>query len=121
MIGHEITAIYGLDHAETLAVVFPSMLEIMKSDKKKKLLQYGRKVWGVDQTLPEDEQVSLAIAETKKFFQRMGLKTSFTQHGLNEDVIEKIANSLEDHGLIKLGEKGAVTPHTVRQVLQLSI
>ncbi len=121
MIGHEITAIYGIDHAETLAILFPSMLEIMKNDKKEKLLQYGNKIWNVDTSLSEDEQISQAITHTKKFFQKMGLKTRLSEHGLGEEAIERIIKSLEEHGMKKLGEKGAVTPDVVREVLRKSL
>lgn len=121
MIGHEITAIYGIDHAETLAIVFPSMLELMKNDKREKLLQYGKRIWNINQSLTEDEQISGAIAHTKKFFQVMGLKTSFSEHGLGEEAIERIVKSLEEHGMKKLGENGTVTPDVVREVLRMSL
>lgn len=121
MIGHEITALYGLDHAETLAIVFPSMLEVMKEAKKAKLLQYGRRVWDIDASLPEDERISLAISNTGNFFRRMGMKTRFSDHGLGGEVIDAIIGSLKAHGMTKLGENGAVSPDTVRTVLEMSI
>lgn len=121
MIGHEVTALYGLDHAETLAIVFPSMLEVMKEDKREKLLQYGERIWNIESSLPEDKRVSLAIEKTRGFFRTMGIKTRFSEHGLDAEIIDKIIASLESHGMMRLGEKGTVTPDIVRRVLEISL
>ncbi|WP_378953350.1 iron-containing alcohol dehydrogenase [Pelosinus sp. sgz500959] len=121
MVGHEITALYGLDHAQTLAIVLPSMLEVMKEEKNVKLLQYGERIWNLASDLPAREKSALAIEKTREFFEAMGVKTRFSDYGLGEEVIEKIITSLEAHGMVKLGEKGTVTPQIVRQVLTLSL
>lgn len=121
MIGHEITALYGLDHAETLAIVLPSMLEVMKDDKREKLLQYGERVWNIDGSLPEDKRISLAIENTRKFFESLGVKTRFSEHMLGAEIIDTIIAGLESHGMTKLGERGGVTPDVVRNVLQMSL
>jgi len=121
MIGHEITVLYGLDHAETLAIVFPSMLEIMKEEKKVKLLQYGQRIWNLDISLPEEERITLAISKTRNFFEKMGLKTHFSDHNIGNEAIDKIIASLEAHGMVKLGENGSVTPDLARKVLEMSL
>jgi len=121
MVGHEITALYGLDHAQTLAIVLPSMLEVMKTEKIEKLLQYGERIWNLAPDLPPAEKSRLAIEKTRKFFEAMGVNTRFSDYGLGQEVIEKIIASLESHGMVKLGEKGTVTPEVVRQVLKLSL
>jgi NADP-dependent alcohol dehydrogenase len=121
MVGHEITALYGLDHAQTLAIVLPSMLTVMKDDKIEKLLQYGERIWDINANLPPAERSELAIQKTRDFFETMGVKTSFADYGLGAEVVEKIIASLESHGMVKLGERGTVTPEVVRQVLKLSL
>lgn len=121
MVGHEITALYGLDHAETLAIVLPSMLDVMQNEKSDKLLQYAERVWQISAELPAAEKISLAIAKTRAFFESLGVKTRLSGYGLKSEVIEKIIASLESHGMVKLGEKGLVTPEIVRQVLNLSM
>jgi NADP-dependent alcohol dehydrogenase len=35
MIGHELTAMYGIDHARTLAVIAPSLYKVMFETKRK--------------------------------------------------------------------------------------
>ena len=121
MIGHEITVLFGLDHAETLAIVFPSMLEVMKDEKKVKLLQYGERIWNLDISLPEEERISLAINNTRKFFETMGLKTHLSDHNLGNEAIDEIIENLKAHGMVKLGENGTVIPDIVRKVLEMSL
>lgn len=121
MIGHEITALYGLDHAATLAIVFPSMLKVMQEEKREKLLQYGHRVWHIDGALSDEEKLSAAIDNTREFFEKMGLKTHFSDYNLGEGVVDRIIGSLEAHGMLKLGEKGHVTLDVVRKVLEMSL
>ena len=121
MVGHEITALYGLDHAETLAIILPSMLEVLKEEKSTKLLQYGERIWNLAGDLSETEKSRIAIFKTRNFFETMGVKTRLSDYGLGREVIDKIIASLEAHGMIKLGENGAVTPEVVRRVLELSL
>lgn len=121
MVGHEITAMYGLDHAQTLAIILPSMLEVMKEEKADKLAQYGERIWNIERELSTAEKGQLAIEKTRAFFESVGAKTRFSDYGLGKEVIEPIISSLEKHGMVKLGEKGGVTLEVVRQVLNLSV
>lgn len=121
IIGHEITALFGIDHAQTLAVVYPAMLKVMKEDKKDKLLQYGIRVWDIDPSLPEEKRLSLAIEKTSDFFVGMGLKRRLSELDLGSDAIDQIVKGLADHGMVKLGEKGLVTPDVARKVLEQSL
>ena len=121
MVGHEITALYGLDHAQTLAIVLPSMLEVMKEEKEAKLLQYSERIWNIDVNLSSAEKIELAIEKTRNFFETMGVKTRLSDYSLGEETIEKVIAGLKAHGMVKLGEKGTVTTEVVRQVLGLSL
>jgi len=121
MIGHEITALYGLDHAQTLAIVFPSMLKIMQKDKAEKILQYSARIWNIPTNMSDADRIALSIAKTRDFFEAMGVKTRFSDYGLGKDVIEKIVAGLKAHAMVKLGERGAVTPEVAGKVLELSL
>lgn len=121
MIGHEMTAIYGLDHAETLAIIYPSMLEVMKEQKKSKLLQYAERIWKLDSAVPEEKRIDLSIKHTRDFFKSMGLKTRLAEHELGKEAVDVIIAGLESHGMVKLGENGDVTPDVARKVLEMSI
>ena len=118
MVGHELTALYGMEHAATLAALAPAMLTVLKDKKRAKLLQYGERIWGITEG-SEDERIDKAIAKTKEFFETMELKTSLRDHGLTPDNIPEILDSLRAHDMVQLGEHKDVTPEVVRQALEL--
>lgn len=120
MIGHEITALYGIDHARTLAMVLPSLLSIEKEHKKEKLLQYAERVWAI--TEGDDEQkIDQAIAKTRVFFESLGIHTSLADYQLGADDVEKIVAQLKEHGMTQLGERKAITLDVSRSILLHSL
>ncbi|WP_417520770.1 iron-containing alcohol dehydrogenase [Marinobacter sp.] len=120
MLGHELTALHNLDHAQTLAIVLPSMLRERKSSKLDKLVQYGERVWGIREG-STGEKAEAAIAKTQDFFESLGVKTRLGDYDLGEEHIEPLIKSLESHGMTALGEHGDVTPDVCRRVLQASL
>jgi NADP-dependent alcohol dehydrogenase len=82
MIGHEITAMHGVDHARTLAIVLPSLLNVQRKDKRAKLLQYADRVWQIREG--EDEQrIDQAIQRTAQFFESVGIPTRLSAYGID--------------------------------------
>jgi NADP-dependent alcohol dehydrogenase len=120
MIGHELTALHGLDHAKTLAVVLPAMLKIRKDDKKQKLLQYAERVWGISQG-DDDARMDEAIDKTRAFFERMQVQTRLCDYGITAEEIPAVVEQLKAHGMVKLGEKFNVTPEMVEKILGLCL
>jgi NADP-dependent alcohol dehydrogenase len=104
MIGHELTALYHIDHAQTLAVVLPAMLAERRQVKREKLLQYAARVWGLREG-DEDQRIDAAIQATRDFFKRMGVPTRLSEHGLDADVIPQVLAQLERHGMTALSER----------------
>lgn len=120
MIGHELTAIYGLDHAVSLAVVCPHNLQVRRASKHAKLLQYAARVWGINQG-SDDEIIDAAITKTAAFFESLGLKTKLADLNIGAEAIEQVVAKLESQGFVALGERQDVTPAVVRQILALSV
>ncbi|PCM43998.1 iron-containing alcohol dehydrogenase [Marinobacter sp. ANT_B65] len=120
MLGHELTALHNLDHAQTLAIVLPSMLRERKAAKLDKLVQYGERVWNIREGSAE-ERAEAAIVRTQNFFESLGVKTRLGDYDLGEKDIEPLIKSLESHGMVALGEHGDVTPEVCRRVLQASL
>ncbi|WAG78014.1 iron-containing alcohol dehydrogenase [Metapseudomonas furukawaii] len=104
MIGHELTALYHIDHAQTLALVLPALLAERRQAKREKLLQYAVRVWGLKEG-EEDDRIDGAIRATRDFFKRMGVPTRLSEHGLDADVIPRVLAQLERHGMTALGER----------------
>ena len=115
MIGHELTAFYGLDHGVTLAIVGPSLINVMREEKKEKILQYGERVWDITSG-GEQERIDATIAATRSFYEKMGMKTRLSEHGINADDFATIAGRFESRGW-NLGENQSITPAKVIDIL----
>jgi len=115
MIGHELTALYGLDHAVTLAIVQPSLLRVMRNEKREKLLQYADRVWHLTQG-SEEGRIEAAIQKTESFYRNLGIKTKLSEHGIDNKSFDSIAERFSIRGW-KLGEKQSITPELIREIL----
>ncbi len=116
-IGHHLTALYGMDHAETLGVVLPSLWKECFGAKKDKLAQYGERVWGFSASTNET-LAELAIERTISFFHDVGMATALADYSIPDDVVEQVLTRMEARGQKRLGEKGEVTPEVVAQILK---
>jgi len=117
MIGHELTAKFGIDHGQTLAIVYPAVMDVMRVQKQAKLLQYAERVWNIT-TGSADEKIDLAIEKTVCFFESLGIKTKLSQYGVAFEQIADIVAQLEAHSMTKLGETGAITLEVSRKILE---
>lgn len=120
MIGHEITALYGLDHAQTLAIVLPNLLQQRRDAKRAKLLQFAARVWDIH-TGTEDERIDAAIARMRAFFESLGVKTRLSDYGIGADAVDRIVAQLEAHGMKKLGEHRNIDLATSRRILEACV
>lgn len=117
MIGHEITAMFGIDHGQTLAIVYPSIMELRRTQKREKLLQYADRVWHIT-TGTDDEKIDLAIKKTREFFESLGISTRLSAYGITADQIPALAEQLKAHGMTKLSEHQDITPEISLKILQ---
>jgi NADP-dependent alcohol dehydrogenase len=117
MLGHELTALHGIDHAQTLAIVLPAMMEDQRITKREKLLQYAERVWQV-QDGSDDKRIDSAIALTRAFFEQLGVPTHLSAYGVGPEHIDALVAQLEAHGMVKLGERQAVTPDISRRIYE---
>jgi NADP-dependent alcohol dehydrogenase len=117
MVGHELTALYGLDHAQTLAILLPGMMKVRAEQKHQKLLQYAERVWGITSG-SDAERIDAAIEKTSAFFELMQVPTRLTGYGLTQECIPAVLEQLQAHGLTALGEQADVTPDLARKALE---
>lgn len=120
MIGHEITALHGVDHAKTLAIVLPALMKVRKKEKWQKLLQYAERIWGLTEGNEED-RIDAAINKTAQFFASMDIKTRLSDYNITADSIPILLDQLEQHGMVKLGERQDITPEISSKILELSL
>jgi NADP-dependent alcohol dehydrogenase len=120
MIGHELTALYEIDHARTLAIIGPNLYRVMFDTKKEKLAQYGQRVWNIQGNSTE-EIAEKAIEKTVEFFHKMGMKTKISENAENiEKTADFIVNRFEERGWKAMGEKQNITLEKVRAIVEMS-
>ena len=100
--------------------MLPAVWSYKKAQKKAKLLQYADHVLGIKEA-NDDQCATLAIEKTRSFFELMGVPTRFSAYGLDATAIPAIVEKLRQHGRLKLGEHGDITPDDVTQLLQLAL
>jgi NADP-dependent alcohol dehydrogenase len=120
MIGHELTALYEIDHARTLAIIGPNLFKVMFETKKEKLAQYGQRVWNITGNSTE-EIAHKAIEKTVEFYHTMGMKTKLSENtGNYKETANFIVNRFEERGWQALGEKQNITLEKVREIVEMS-
>jgi NADP-dependent alcohol dehydrogenase len=117
MMGHELTALYGIDHAQSLAVVLPGVLRHQKNRKLAKLLQYAERVWGLCNG-DDDARAEQAIDRTEQFFRSLGVGTRLSDYHIPHEAIELVASRLAKRRM-KLGEHQDLEEKEVREILTL--
>lgn len=115
-IGHELTAMHGLDHGATLAIVWPGVARVMKEYKMEKLVQYGERVWGISEGT-DDERAEKAIQATEEFFKSVGMKIKLSDHNIGQETIDRIVQRFKERGWT-LGEFDRVTPEKTEEILK---
>ncbi|WP_024600697.1 iron-containing alcohol dehydrogenase [Pseudoalteromonas sp. TAE56] len=119
MIGHELTAAYGVDHARSLAIVQPSLLRNQFAVKKAKLEQMGKNVFGLEQS---DDLAEKTIEAIEAFYHSLDVATVLTEHGDDKAAaIDNIIGKLEAHGMLALGENQAITLKESREILEQAV
>lgn len=120
MIGHEITALYGLDHAQTLAIILPAMLNERREAKREKLVQYAQRVWQITEG-SDEAKIDVAIEKTRAFFESLGVKTHLSDYHIGPEAVEAIIAQLDAHNMKQLGEKGEVSLEISRKIVTAAL
>jgi NADP-dependent alcohol dehydrogenase len=114
-IGHELTAFYGIDHGQTLAIVLPGTMSVLRKEKEAKIIQLGERVFGISQGT-NDEKVSKTINAVDNFFRSLGVKTKLSEYGLEKKDLEPIVKRFYERQW-KLGENAIATPEKIELIL----
>jgi len=119
-IGHELTALFGLDHARSLAVVLPAVLEARRQQKAEKILQFGARVFGISGS-SDAECIDATIAQTVAFFESLGIPTRLSAHGITEAAIPQVVAKLKANRRLRMGERLDITPDAAGKILTLAL
>ncbi len=119
MIGHELTALWGVDHARSLAIIQPSLLRNQMQFKRAKLEQMGRNVFGLESG---DDLAERTIEAIEALYHQLGVATQLDNYGESrEQAIDAIIDQLNKHGMTVLGENQAITLERSREILELAV
>lgn len=119
MIGHEFTALWGVDHARSLAIVQPSLLRNQLAAKKGKLEQMGINVFGL---AASDNLAEETIQHIEAFYHSLGVSTQFDEYQADKGAaVDSVVSQLESHGMSALGENQAIDLKASRQILEAAI
>ncbi len=116
MIGHELTAIEGISHGQTLAIILPALLAVMRDQKLDKLVQYGERVWKINRGSNE-ERADKAIMQTETFFRSLGLATRLCELNVGEETVREIERRFAERGTV-LGEGRNIDSRTVAEIVR---
>ena len=120
MIGHELTALYGIDHARTLAVVGPNLYRVMFETKKEKLAQFGERIFNITEGTLE-ERATKAIEQMVNFYHVMGMDTKLSDYTTDfEKTADFIVKRFEGREWKALGEKQNITLEKVKAIVEMS-
>jgi NADP-dependent alcohol dehydrogenase len=117
MIGHELTALYGIDHARTLALVLPSLLKVQREQKREKLIQYAQRVWNIP-LMDHDKMIDAAITNTEDFFNHVGVPTKLKYYKIEKSDFPKIVAQVRNHIPMNLGENRDIDEQKILQILE---
>ncbi|MDQ2192235.1 iron-containing alcohol dehydrogenase [Vibrio anguillarum] len=119
MIGHEFTALWHVDHARSLAIVQPSLLRNQLENKRAKLEQMGKNVFGLNQT---SDLALRTIDAIEAFYHSLNVPTQFADHNSSKQAaIDAVIAQLNAHGMLVLGEQQAITLEKSREILEQAI
>ena len=119
MIGHELTALYGMDHARSLALIFPALLTFCKKNKAKKLIQFGERIFGITKGTP-DQKVEKTIQKTREFFKSFGMKLTLKENGIPMEAASLVAQRIEAKG-VKFGERMNLGAKEITRILKACV
>ena len=120
MIGHELTALHGIDHAVTLAIVLPGLMRLMKDKRREKLHQYASRVWNITEG-NDEERIEAAIRQTEAFFRQVGIKTLLSEHQVGQDTIDRIVERFTQRKMRAVGAQQDVSIADVGEILKMRL
>jgi NADP-dependent alcohol dehydrogenase len=119
-LGHELTALFGSEHARTLAAVLPAVLSLRRGPKAQKLLQYGARVFGIDDG-SDEQRIERTIARTREFFETLGVPTTLSSYGLDTAVVPRVIANLKAGRRVRLGERLDISLDEAAKILELAV
>lgn len=110
----ELTALWGIDHARTLAIIQPWLLRETLEAKRAKLEQLGRKVFDLAAPSAED-----TLAALENLYRRLGMPLHLRDAGISDpEAASRIMANLRAHGRAALGGHAELDEAKTERILR---
>lgn len=110
----ELTALWGIDHGRTLAIIQPALLRELIEYKREKLEQFGREVFGLDAPSAED-----AIAALETFYRSVNMPLHLRDAGISDaDAADRVLAGLRAHGKMTLGGHAGIDEAKTERIVR---
>lgn len=118
--GHELTALYGIDHARTLAILAGNHYRYNFETKKEKLAQYAERVWNfTDGNL--EEKAHAGIDKTDEFFKSLKIDIKLSDYTKDySETGSTVAKRFTERGWEGLGEHKSLKPSDAQKIIEMS-
>lgn len=115
-IGHELTACFGIDHAQTLSIIQPSLLRSQIELKRAKLEQMGTAVFSLP---PSEDLAEKTIDAIEEFYQQLGMPIRLSDANItDQNDIDTLMHIIESRDFLKaIGEHGKITPNVIKGIV----
>ncbi|NLW91547.1 MAG: iron-containing alcohol dehydrogenase [Syntrophomonadaceae bacterium] len=120
LIGLELTVLFGIDHGPSVGIMLLPVMDVLREQKRAKLLQYAERVWHIESG-SEDEKIDLAIQKTREFFESLGVKMRLSEYGIGADRAQDIVDLLKEHKYTAMSENGSVTLEVSRKIIEKAL
>ena len=115
-VGHELTALYNITHAPSLGVTYPSVLRMIKTLRKPKMLRFAKAIMHVNAST-EDETMNVAIEKTIQFFNAMGISHRLCDYNIPLNAYNVVCDRFIQRGLNVIGNMQDINVNALRPQL----
>ena len=94
-IEHALSAYYDITHGEGLAIITPHwMRKILNENTLERFVSFGTHIFGIDDSLTENEIAEKTIEAMHKLFESFGIPMHLREVGIDEKRLEEMAHHI---------------------------
>lgn len=117
-IGHEMTALYGTTHGETLSIILPAWMKYVYRKRLEKFVQFARNIFHVEGKETDEETALEGIRRFENFLKDMDMPISFADANLSTDEFELMAEKATKGGPV--GSFKKLYKEDILEILELA-
>lgn len=116
---HELSAVYGVTHGAGLAVMFPAWMTYAMKSNPKKLAQYARRVFDVEEE-DDTKATSKGIEALKNFLHSIGMPVNMKELGVENPDCKLLAEKVVENKGEVFGNYIKIDKETARKIYEIA-